>query len=122
MSHSKKIMVVELLLILLSFVGCLDKPTTIDIPELFSVQKDGKYGIVDSKGNIIAPTIYDEPIYFINEKVAKISKNKKYGVIDKKGRVIVPVIYDYLFSPLNLRYGFSLKSSGFKSNFSSSIA
>lgn len=57
------------------------------------IHKDGKYGFINSYGNLEIQMIYDEIEPFKN-KLAKIRIDDKYGYIDNKGTVIVPIIYD----------------------------
>ena len=58
-----------------------------------------KYGIIDTSGKVIVPTIYDE-INFFSEGLARVGigtnwQTRTYGFIDKTGKVVVPITYDY---------------------------
>jgi hypothetical protein len=62
---------------------------------LSRVKKDGKYGYIDTKGDIVVPVIYDE-IGWRNyvEGMMSVEKDGKWGIINTKGDIVVPVIYD----------------------------
>ena len=53
----------------------------------------GKYGIIDSSGNIIVDYQYDF-IYPFDHGQAVVVNGNQMGVIDELGSVIIPVIYD----------------------------
>lgn len=57
--------------------------------------KDGKYGLIDFEGNVIAKPIYDE-IDSLSYKEGEllVKQNEKYGVINIKGNKIVEIKYD----------------------------
>lgn len=57
--------------------------------------KDGKYGLIDFEGNVIAKPIYDE-INSLSYKEGEllVKQNEKYGVINIKGNKIVEIKYD----------------------------
>ena len=57
------------------------------------VSKDGKWGLVDMKGKVIIPTIYDY-IYQFTNGVAIVKMNEKYGLINAKGTRISEIKYD----------------------------
>ena len=42
------------------------------------IEKEGKYGFIDNKGNVVVEPIYDSVSNF-QEGLAKVEKNKKYG-------------------------------------------
>lgn len=66
-------------------------------------EKDGKYGFVDEKGNVVIPFNYDScfPCYTqigksyfdVDEGLCCVAKNKKCGFIDKKGNIVIPFKY-----------------------------
>lgn len=57
-----------------------------------------KEGVINIKGNVILPAIYDE--LSVNEDdndrivSIKVQKDNKYGMFNKKGKVLLPVEYD----------------------------
>lgn len=70
----------------------------------FSVESNGKWGVVDIRGNIIVPFVYDSRVEF-NNGYAVVGKNKKYGIIDSTGNLVVPCVHNsiatgYYYQPL----------------------
>jgi hypothetical protein len=53
-----------------------------------------KYGVIDTKGNLIIPTMYDDFSYF-EDNLAWAKKNGKWGIIDKNNKVVVPFQYNF---------------------------
>lgn len=65
------------------------------IPNYYEFEREGKFGKVNYKGQIVIPAIYDsfgqdENGYFPAQL------NGKYGVIDRNNKVIIPFKYDYV--------------------------
>ena len=60
-------------------------------------KKDGKYGLIDLKGNIVTKAIYDS-IDGLNNKEGEllIAQEGKYGVINTKGAELIKPEYDYI--------------------------
>lgn len=58
------------------------------------VKKDGYYGVIDIKGNIIVECDTYTKIYDYSKGVAMVEKNGKYGYIDTKGEIVIPLEYD----------------------------
>lgn len=58
------------------------------------VKKDGKWGYINTKGNLIVPFIYDDvdPVVF---GYARVKKGDKYGFIDSEGNIIIEPKYEY---------------------------
>ena len=58
---------------------------------------DGKWGLIDLKGNIVTQDIYDS-IEGLSNKEGEllISKDGKYGVINTKGAELIKAEYDYI--------------------------
>lgn len=50
----------------------------------------GKYGVVDRKGNIKVPFIYDEELYFEGENYAIATRNNEVGLIDSGNKILIP--------------------------------
>lgn len=57
-----------------------------------NVGKNGKQGIMNTKGEISVPLIYDY-IYHYND-VIQVRNGEKYGIIDDSGKIIVPITYE----------------------------
>lgn len=65
---------------------------------LYYVEKDNKWGIVNESNEVIIPFIYSS-IYIYDEKYFKVRKDVgtddlKSGIIDVSGNEIIPCIYD----------------------------
>ena len=60
-------------------------------------EKNGKWGLIDLKGNIVTQAIYDS-IDGLGNKEGEllISKEGKYGVINTKGAELIKAEYDYI--------------------------
>ena len=60
-------------------------------------EKDGKWGLIDLKGNIVTQAVYDSIDGLSNkEGELLISKDGKYGVINTKGAELIKTGYDYI--------------------------
>jgi len=60
-------------------------------------EQDGKYGLIDLKGNVVTKPIYDSIDGLSNkEGELLISVNGKYGVINTKGAELIKAKYDYI--------------------------
>lgn len=57
---------------------------------------DGKYGILNKKGNEVIPVEYDDLDYY-SEKMIIASKNGKIGIITIKQKIVVPFMYDKIY-------------------------
>ena len=60
---------------------------------LAPVKQDGKWGLINTKGEGVIPCIYDEATWF-SEGLARVGQNDKWGFINTQGEVIAPCIYD----------------------------
>lgn len=62
-----------------------------------SVQKDGKWGFVDSHGKEIIPCKYDIVENYIskNDSILPVGLNDKYGYVDLSGNVVIPLNYEF---------------------------
>ncbi|MEO5911613.1 MAG: WG repeat-containing protein [Pelobium sp.] len=70
---------------------------------LIKVQKDKRYGILDSKKKVMIPLIYEE-LEVENKQTILAKKKNKMGVLNSKNEVLIPFLYDKL-------YGFSALKS-----------
>ena len=61
--------------------------------ELAMFYNKQKYGLIDNKGSIILPAIYNYIEYYTKD-FSKIYLSDKVGYIDKTGEIIVPIEYD----------------------------
>ena len=61
--------------------------------KIFSDVKDGKWGFVDSNGNVIVDYIYDEVTEQNSYGFAGIKKDGKWGSINEDGQVIIEPTY-----------------------------
>lgn len=63
-------------------------------------KKDNKYGVVDSKGNIVIPNTYE---YLTNSGKGFFSNsiNDEYGLINYKNQIVLNPEYDYFLFPEN---------------------
>ena len=70
--------------------------------KLMTIVLNKKYGMMDQKGKVIVPTIYDDMSYscntgmpggFVNGFVG-VRKNRKWGYMNEAGKVIIPLMYD----------------------------
>ena len=59
--------------------------------------KDGKWGLLDNKGNVLTEFIYQGAYDFTNG-YARVMLNDKVGVVNKTGKLIVPIEYKSLGS------------------------
>lgn len=62
----------------------------------YYVVKNGKWGCIDSFGNVVIDIIYDGLDKFDNLGRARVVKDDMMGIIDCGGRIIIPVAYDYV--------------------------
>ena len=60
------------------------------------IQKDGKWGFINKKGNHIIPCLYNSVNNFW-EGFAAVQLNNKWGAINDIGELIIPCLYDDLF-------------------------
>ena len=58
---------------------------------LAKVKQNGKWGFVNTKGEIVIPCVYDDgDVYSFSEGLAKVKQNGKWMIIDSNGQVIIP--------------------------------
>lgn len=62
------------------------------------VQRNGLWGAIDAKGNMIIPIEYDEIIDIQNTygPVFKIKKGNYYGILDNSGKFLKPIQYSHV--------------------------
>lgn len=71
--------------------------------ELAKIKKNGKWGYIDKKGNIVIDCIYDDAKDF-SEGLAVVKKDGKCGYINNKGEVVIDFKYD-LADSFSFGYG-----------------
>jgi hypothetical protein len=59
--------------------------------------QDGKFGLIDQKGNVVVPPQYDRVApYPVNGRIAVWTEaNKAYGYTDEKGRLVIEQRFSY---------------------------
>ena len=57
--------------------------------------EDAKFGVIDTTGQIIIPTIYDD-VDFMNHGFIKLTSDDKYALYDSTLHVVLPMGYDYI--------------------------
>lgn len=63
------------------------------------VTKDGKRGIIDPKGTIIVPVIYEDVSTFYESgfrEFIKVKLDGKYGVVNLEGKLIIPAEFEWI--------------------------
>ena len=61
---------------------------------IFLSQKDGKYGYVDKKGNIVVDYIYDDATEQNEYGYSAVKQNGLWGSIDKSGKIVIEPKYN----------------------------
>lgn len=61
--------------------------------DLYPIEQKGKWGVMNSKGNIIVPCIYSD-ISVLHSGFIRAIKDNLAGGLDKKGKIILPFIYE----------------------------
>ncbi len=60
------------------------------------LEKDGRYGYMDTNGAWVSPAVYTEAQPFLQGLAVARSEEGGYGVIDKNGDTVLPFIFDYV--------------------------
>lgn len=63
--------------------------------KLYANEKDGKWGFVDSNGNVIVENDYDKSTDFNSYGFAGIRKDNKWGIVDQTGNVVLQPEYEF---------------------------
>ncbi len=64
-----------------------------DGDHLESKELNGKWGYVETMGEIIIPFIYQEAETYFGDGVAAVKLNDKWGYIDKNNGIVIPFVY-----------------------------
>lgn len=79
---------------------------------MMSVKKDGKWGMIDKKGEVTIPLIYDDIQSVVSNGFPIMAgKDGKEGCIDESGNVVIPFQYDRIFA-VNKDQPFPAKKDG----------
>jgi hypothetical protein len=62
---------------------------------LFQVQKNGKVGFINNRGQVVINFEFDEVSDF-SEGLARVFYKNKIGCIDTKGNLVIPIKYEYM--------------------------
>lgn len=68
---------------------------------LISVEKDGKWGVIDKQGKTVLPFQYDNSIGSFHNGLASFRSGETYGFLDKTGKVVIAPAYDSVNDFLN---------------------
>lgn len=60
-------------------------------------EKDYKYNLIDSKGNLHLKKWYDFVSPHMEDGLRTVMENEKYGCVCPNGEIRIPIIYDFLF-------------------------
>ena len=71
---------------------------------LACVERNGKWGYIDTKGHVIIPLNYENARSF-GEGLAPVKQNGKWGYVDKSGHVVISGYFEYACS-----FGSSIKN------------
>lgn len=67
---------------------------SIDSPNRYRLKKEGKYGIIDNKGNVIFPYKYSDLGKFDDRGITYAeNETGKYGYVDENDRVVIDFLY-----------------------------
>ena len=75
-----------------------------------NVQKDGKWGYIDTNGNWIIYHEFDTISEFSAEGVAEGMQNGKWGLLTKEGDYVFPCEYDSLYCCDEVKRVFTVKN------------
>ena len=79
------------LVALLSAIACLGQQR--EIQKLFPVEKDGKWGFIDSTGKVVISLEFDSANEF-HEGMALVTTGKQKAFIDTSGRIVIKPQFD----------------------------
>jgi hypothetical protein len=72
----------------------LDEAETTDRPNLIMVRKNGKYGFINRRFEVVIPANYDFIWYANREGLIRVCNNNQWGFLNHKGEVVIPFVYD----------------------------
>ncbi|MBQ7822808.1 MAG: WG repeat-containing protein [Bacteroidaceae bacterium] len=89
--------------------GTFDEASPFDRGIAF-VKKNGKWGIIDKKGNIVIPFVYNNYGGIMQNKIIVCQKGDKWGAVDLKNDEVVPFMYINLNDAYNAVNGDVVKT------------
>ena len=75
---------------------------------LANVNNAGLYGFIDTKGNLVIDTVFEDVKVFVDENYASVKYNGCWGVIDNTGEFVIEPAYDELKNYSEGLVGFKL--------------
>ena len=85
----------------------------IDVNTPIRIRREGKWGLMDFRGNTIVEPAYSFMYSPCNGRIA-VENDSKYGFLDYKGKVVIPLIYDDAESFSNAEDCFGVPSTWVK--------
>jgi hypothetical protein len=61
-------------------------------------------GLINSKGEILVPMIYND-IFSVGNDLFAVQIKNKWGFIDKTGRIVIPIIFENVYNSLFTEFG-----------------
>jgi len=60
------------------------------------LEKDGRYGYMDTNGAWVSPAVYQEAHPFLQGLGVAVNEDGKYGLLDRAGNEVLPFVFDHL--------------------------
>ena len=60
------------------------------------LEKDGRYGYMDTSGAWISPAVYQSAEPFLQGLAVARDESGRFGMIDSEGRTVLPFVFDYI--------------------------
>lgn len=61
---------------------------------LFAVERDGKYGFINTENQVVIPFEYEDVTNFADNEMAAVKKGELWGYINTDGEVMIPFKYE----------------------------
>jgi len=75
--------------VIVSFHSCGKGKKTKDSSGLYWIEQNGKYGCINSKGEIVVNPQFESSWSEFSEGLASIKIGRKWGYIDKTGKIVI---------------------------------